>query len=43
MRIERRVAGRASLGGIGLVILATGVVTAVALLLATVISMILVR
>jgi hypothetical protein len=43
VRVERHVVGRASLGGIGLVLLATGVVSAVALVLAAVIPMILVR
>jgi hypothetical protein len=39
MRIERRMGVRASLAGIGLVVLATGLVTAVALVLATVVSL----
>jgi hypothetical protein len=39
MRIERRVAGRASLGGIGVVMLATGVVCTVALVLAALVAL----
>jgi hypothetical protein len=39
MRSERRVGVRRSFGGIGLVIVATGMVTAVALGLAVVISL----
>jgi hypothetical protein len=39
MRMERRVGVRRSFGGVGLVILATGVVTAVALGLAVAISL----
>jgi hypothetical protein len=39
VRVERHVVGRASLGGIGLVILATGGVCAVALVLAALVTL----